>query len=312
MDLRHLRYFLCVAQEMHFGRAALRLGISQPPLSQQIRALEEELGVRLFDRTSRRVRLTQAGRLFEPEARQTLAQADRAAQIARMAGRAEIGQLGLALTTSGPFVPPVARALYRFRQTHPGVELTLREQGRDEQVESVRARQLDVGILRDYEAPVLPDGMVSHCLLREEMLLALRSDHWLARRDAPPGISDLREEPLVLYGGSSGAGFTDHFLALCTGAGFMPKIAHETRSLATLLGLVAAGFGPTILARSMARLHVDNVINRAFDTPVMSALWLVHHVDLSPTGQAFVDMLMEERDATHPLPISRSSDYARG
>lgn len=295
MDLRHLRYFLCVAEEMHFGRAALRLGISQPPLSQQIRALEEELGVRLFDRTSRRVRLTEAGRLFEPEARQTLAQAERAAQIARMAQRAEIGHLGLAFTTSGPFVPPVARALYRFRQTYPNVELILREQGRDEQVESVRSRQLDLGIVRDYEAPLLPDGMVSQCLLKEEMVLALRADHWLALRAAPPSIADLAEEPLVLYGAPNGVGFTEHFFALCARAGFAPKISHEARSLATLLGLVAAGFGPTVIAQSMARLHVDNVVNRPFDIPVMSSLWLIHHEDLSPTGRAFLGTLLEER-----------------
>ncbi|WP_375196814.1 LysR substrate-binding domain-containing protein [Sphingobium sp.] len=297
MDLRHLRYFLCVAEEMHFGRAALRLGISQPPLSQQIRALEEELGVRLFDRTSRRVRLTEAGRLFEPEARQTLAQAERAAQIARMAQRAEIGHLGLAFTTSGPFVPPVARALYRFRQTYPNVELILREQGRDEQVESVRSRQLDLGIVRDYETPILPEGMVSQCLLKEEMVLALRADHWLALRAAPPSIADLAEEPLVLYGAPNGAGFTEHFFALCARAGFAPKISHEARSLATLLGLVAAGFGPTVIAQSMARLHVDNVINRPFDVPVMSSLWLIHHEDLSPTGRAFLRTLLEERRA---------------
>lgn len=297
MDLRHLRYFLCVAEEMHFGRAALRLGISQPPLSQQIRALEEELGVRLFDRTSRRVRLTEAGQLFEPEARQTLAQAERAAQIARMAQRAEIGHLGLAFTTSGPFVPPVARALYRFRQTYPNVELILREQGRDAQVESVRSRQLDLGIVRDYEAPILPEGMVSQCLLMEEMVLALRTDHPLALRSAPPSIADLRDEPLVLYGAPNGAGFTEHFFALCAKAGFAPQISHEARSLATLLGLVAAGFGPTVVAQSMARLHVDNVINRAFDVPVMSSLWLIHNEDLSPTGRAFLKTLLEERQS---------------
>jgi len=298
MDLRHLRYFLCVAEEMHFGRAALRLGISQPPLSQQIRALEEELGVRLFDRTSRKVRLTEAGRLFEPEARRTLAQADRAAQIARMAQRAEIGRLGLGFTTSGPFVPPIARALYRFRKAHPDVELILREQGRDEQIEGVASRQLDLGILRDFTALTLPDGLLSQCLLKEEMVLALRADHPLALRAAPPRIADLFDEPLVLYGAPNGTGFTEHFRALCTEAGFVPKISHEARSLATLLGLVSAGFGPTVIPWSMARLHLDNVVNRPFDLPVMSSLWLIHDRELSPTGLAFLDTLLEECRST--------------
>lgn len=295
MDLRHLRYFLHVAEEMHFGRAAQQLGISQPPLSKQIRALEDELGVRLFDRTSRRVRLTEAGRLFAPEARKALDQADKAAQIARRAQRAEIGRLGLGFTTSGPFVPLVARALHRFRQSYPDVELILREQGRDEQIEGVRTRQLDIGIVRDYRTPVLPEGMVAQCLQREEMILALREDHRLARRAEPPRIADLEDEPLVLYGPPNGTGFTEHFFALCEEAGFVPKIAHEARSLSTLLGLVAAGFGPTIIAESMARLHVDNVVNRSFAMPAPSSLWLVHNEELSPTGEAFRKTILEER-----------------
>lgn len=294
MDLRHLRYFLCVAEEMHFGRAALRLGISQPPLSQQIRALEQELGVRLFDRTSRRVRLTQAGRLFEPEARATLVQAERAAQTARLAQQGEIGRLSLGFTTSGPFVPRIAGALYRFRQAHPHVELVLREQGRDEQIENVYNRQLDIGLVRDFLPPVLPDCMLSHNLLTEEMVLALRTDHPLALREASPSIADLADEPLVLYGAPNGAGFTEHFFALCEQAGFVPRIAHEARSLATLLGLVSAGFGPTVIAQSMARLHVDNVVNRPFDRPVTSSLWLIHNRDLSPTAQAFRATLLED------------------
>jgi len=297
MDLRHLRYFLCVAEEMHFGRAAQRLGISQPPLSKQIRALEDELGVRLFDRTSRRVRLTEAGRLFEPEAGKAVAQADHAAQVARRAYRAEIGRLGLGFTPSGPFVPFVARALHRFRTTYPDVELVLREEGRDDQIEDVRNRQLEIGIVRDYVKPLLPTGMVSQCLLQEEMILAMRSDHPLAQRAAAPRIADLANEPLVLYGAPNGAGFTDQLFALCEAAGFTPRIAHEARGLATLLGLVSAGFGPTVIAQSMARLHIDNIVNRPFETPVPSSLWLIHAEELSPTAQTFRETILEERDS---------------
>lgn len=296
MDLRHLRYFLSVAEELHFGRAAQRLGISQPPLSQQVRALEDELGVRLFERTSRRVRLTEAGRLFEPEARQTLIQAERAAHIARQAQRGEVGHLGLGFTASGPFVPRIAGALYRFRQLHPEVELTLSELGRDEQIEAVRTRQLDIGIVRDFAPPVLPEGLVAQRLLTEDMVLAMRVDHPLALREEPPRIVDLAGEPLVLYGQPNGAGFNEHFFALCEAAGFVPNVAHEARSLATLLGLVAAGFGPTIIARSLARLHVDNIVNRPLDLSVTSTLWLVHSDDLSPTGRAFKETVLAERE----------------
>lgn len=294
MDLRHLRYFLCVAEELHFGRAAIRLGISQPPLSQQIRALEMELGVQLFDRTSRRVRLTVAGKAFEPEARQTLLQADHAATTAQRAQRGEIGHLALSLTPSGPFVPRIAGALYRFRQRYPQVEMTICELGRDEQIEGVRDRRLDIGIVRDFGKPALPAGMVAHCLLTEDMVLTLRADHPLALQEADPGIADLANEPLVLYGGANGAGFNEHFLALCEAAGFVPRIAQEARSLATLLGLVAAGFGPTIIARSMARLHVDTLVNRSFDTSATSSLWLIHHPDLSATAEAFKQAVVAE------------------
>jgi DNA-binding transcriptional LysR family regulator len=301
MDLRHLRYFLSVAEEMHFGRAAQRLGISQPPLSQQIRALEEELGVRLFDRTSRRVRLTEAGRHFLPEAQQTLLQADRAAQAARLAHRGEIGRLSLGFTASAPFVPRVAGALYRFRQSHPAVELVIQELARDQQIDLIQQGQLDIGIVRAFDSPLLPHGMISECLLEEDMLLAMREDHRLARRDAEPTIADLADEPLVLYGATNGAGFNEHFFALCQAAGFQPNIALDVTSFATLLGLVSAGFGATVLARSLARLHVDNLVYRRIVPPVATRLWMIRRVELSPTSRVFIDTIMEDREGDLPM-----------
>jgi DNA-binding transcriptional LysR family regulator len=305
MDLRHLRYFLCVAEEMHFGRAALRLGISQPPLSQQIRALEEELGVQLFERTSRRVSLTDVGRLFVPEARATLAQAERAAQTARLAQMGQIGQLSLGFTASGPFVPRVARALYTFRQSFPNVELTLLEMGRDGQIDAVERRQLDVAIVRCFDRPFVTEGLVSMPLIEEEMFLAIRQDHRLAQQAEDPSIEDLKDEPLVLYSAVIGAGFNEHFFDLCEQAGFRPNIAQEAGSLATLLGLVAAGFGATILAQSLTRLHVDNLAYRSLATPVVSRLWLVHRDDLSPTSQAFKATILAAGDAKETSPPAK-------
>lgn len=291
MDLRHLRYFVCVAEEMHFGRAAQRLGISQPPLSQQIRALEEELGVRLFDRTSRRVRLTEVGNLFLPEARQTLAQADRAMQTARLAERGELGRLRLSFTASAPFVPEVAGALYRFRHSHPQVELALQELDVDTQIDQIAQGQIDIGIIRAFERPSLPADMVAECLLEEDMVLALRADHPLAQNPAP-AIADLAGVPLVLYSVTNGAGFNEHLFALCNKAGFQPTVALEVGSFATLLGLVAAGFGATILAQSLARLQIENVVLRRLSTPVTSRLWLIHKHLLSPTALVFKETVM--------------------
>lgn len=286
MDLRHLRYFVCVAEEMHFGRAAQRLGISQPPLSQQIRALEDELGVRLFERTSRRVSLSEAGRMFLPEAREVLAKVDHAAQVARLTQQGELGRLRLAFTASVPFVPRIADALYAFRQAHPRVELKLHELGRDEQIARVESGELDIGIVRGFDPPLLPGGMVSKCLLEEEMLIAVRKDHPLAQHEVV-AIPDLAGVSLVVYASTRSADFNAHFFALCEEAGFRPNVALEVASFATLLGLVAAGFGATILARSLARLQVENLVLRPLSSDVTSRLWMVHKQDLPPIAQAF-------------------------
>jgi DNA-binding transcriptional LysR family regulator len=292
MDLRHLRYFVCVAEEMHFGRAAQRLGISQPPLSQQIRALEEELGARLFERTSRRVRLTDTGRVFLPEARAALAQVERAIEVARASERGELGRLRLGFTASGPFVPKIADALYAFRQERPQVELNIQELGRDMQIEAIDQDQLDIGMVRAADPPVLPAGLRSRCIYKEEMLLTLREDHALALRDAPILITDLADVPFVLYGATGGAGFNENFFALCAEAGFKPRVASEASSFATLLGLVAAGFGATVLAQSLLRLHVEGLVFRSITPPVTSRLWMIHKDQLPAAAAAFRDSLL--------------------
>ena len=127
MELRHLRYFIAVAEELHFGRAAQVLGISQPPLSQQIQALEQEVGARLFERTNRRVELSEAGRLFLEEARLVLAQVDKAADVARRAQLGELGELKIGFTSSAPFNSTIPQAIFSFRQRFPAVHLNLRE-----------------------------------------------------------------------------------------------------------------------------------------------------------------------------------------
>jgi DNA-binding transcriptional LysR family regulator len=292
MDLRHLRYFICVAEEMHFGRAAMRLGISQPPLSQQIRALEDELGARLFERTSRRVRLTEVGRMFLPEAREALAQVERAVRVAQQSERGELGRLRLGFTASAPFVPRIADALYGFQQSHPDVDLTLQELARDDQIYKIVNDEIDIGIVRELNQPVLPDGLTYRCLISEEMLLALREDHPLAQQGDSVAIADLAGVPLVLYGATNGAGFNEHLLALCEAAGFQPRIALQASSFATLLGLVAAGFGATVLAPSLARVHVDNLVFRGLAGPVTSRLWMIHKDPLSSTARAFQKMVI--------------------
>ncbi|CAN5256364.1 LysR family transcriptional regulator [soil metagenome] len=294
MDFRHLRYFACVAEEMHFGRAALRLGMSQPPLSQQIKLFEQRLGVQLFERTSRRVQLTPAGRAMLPLAQQAIAHVNLAFETARRADRGEVGTLAVGFTTSAPFVPRIASELYRFRQAYPDVELQLTELSREEQIVRLTERRLDIGIMRGFERPTLPDALRTRMLTEEPMLLAMRDDHPLASKPGPLTIADLSGEPIVLYERSLGSGFNEHFLTLCLNAGFEPNIAQEASGVATLLGLVGAGFGVTVLAKSLSALHPESITYRPIaQDDAISRLWLAHHVCMTPSCALFASAISD-------------------
>lgn len=293
MDLRHLRYFATVAEEMHFGRAAHRLGISQPPLSQQIRALEDELGVQLFERTSRRVRLTEAGRQFLPEVRATLAQSEQAVLTARLAHRGEVGRLRLGFSTSVPFIPRVVDALSRFRQTYPQISLQLHELPRGEQIARIERGLLDVAILRSFSEPDLPANMQSFSIQREGLVLAMRTDHPLAHRTDALTLKDVEGEPLILFDAITGAGFNERLIEHCQLLGFQPDVAMEAGSIATLLGLAAAGLGITILSPSLARLNVDTLVFRPLEVPFTSELLMLHMERLSPATSNFRQMIAD-------------------
>ena len=289
MELRHLRYFVRVAEELHFGRASRLLGISQPPLSQQIRALEDELDVRLFDRTSRRVALTEAGRVFLPEARRVLEQAGLAISAAQRAERGEVGALAIGFTASAPFVPIIATTLFAFRRACPEVHLDLSEIPLDVQIASLTERRIDVGIMRGFHPPALPEGLVATALLEEPMMIAMRPDHPLAGSGETLTIADLAGHPFVLYERSFGVGFNEHLMLLCRAAGFEPNVVQEASGLATLLGLVAAGFGLTVIAKSLSALHPDNVVyHQICQADAISRLWLVHQRAMSPACARFI------------------------
>lgn len=293
MELRQLRYFVRVAEELHFGRAAALLGISQPPLSQQIRALEDELGLALFERTSRRVKLTEPGRVFLAEARRTLDQANRTMEIARRARLGQFGELSIGFTASVPFVSDVASALFRFRQAHPTVHLQLDELARATQIAALSDRTLDLGFIRSAEQPALPDGLVATVFLEEDLLVALRADHALARDDGKVPLEAILTEPFILYERRVGAGFNEHLFDLFRKAGHDPHIVLETSGPTALLGLVAAGFGLTIVSRSLTALHLDNLVYRELDCAnATSRLWLVHHESMSPACAVLVAMIL--------------------
>jgi DNA-binding transcriptional LysR family regulator len=292
MELRHLRYFVQVAEDLHFARAAQHLGISQPPLSQQIRALEDELEVRLLDRTSRSVALTPAGRLFLDEARATLRQADHAALIARRAARGELGEVTIGFNASAPFIPAITRAIHQFRSTYPDVRLRLLEMGGPALLEAVADRGVDLAFLRRARRPDLPDTISAVSLLTEGLVAAMRPDHRLAAREGIR-LRDLEGEPLLVYGQNRSGGFTQEFLAMLRDAGVTPMVAQTADEIATLFGLAAAGLGITVTPRSLGALRSDDLVHRPLlDPEAVTGMWLLHGKrDLTLPTQRFLDII---------------------
>lgn len=295
MELRHLRYFIAVAEELHFGRAALRLGISQPPLSQQIQALEDELGACLFERTNRRVALSAVGELFLPEARAVLAQLDKALAVARRAQQGELGELKVGFTSSAPFTSTIPRALRAFRQACPAVHLDLRELSSREVAEAVGEGLLQVGMIRPLDP--LPDGLEALQLFAEPLVAVLPAGHPRAVESAGGiALAELAVEPFVFFPRSFGTGLYDQVLGLARAAGFSPHIVQEASEAMTLIGLVATGLGVTILPASFSRMRIDGVVWRTLRDPGAStAVWLVRRRgEQSPLVQRFAELLASE------------------
>ena len=296
MELRHLRYFVVLAEELHFSRAAQRLGISQPPLSQQIRALELSLNARLFERTNRRVELTEAGRALLVEARATLDQAERAVNIVGQAQRGEIGELKIGFAPSAPLIAPFTATILAFRKAAPGVRLVLNEQVTTQQIDALLERRLHVGFIRSPSIPDLPDAIAAIELYREPLSVFMRADHPLARHRAVP-LKALAAEPFVFFPRSHGTSLHDQVFALCRKAGFIPRVDQEARGNATILGLVAVGLGVSILPASLHGIAVTDVACRELSPAgVPTSMWLIHRRhDQSPASEAFVALALANR-----------------
>ena len=250
IELRHLRYFVAVAEELHFGRAARKLGIAQPPLSLQIQRLEAELGVSLFDRTSRRVELTAAGRSLLADGKRVIENFYSATDAARRAARGETGTLSVAFAASvmSLSLPKVIR---RFREEFPGVRLELRELSTGAQIAALRTGDLDIGFLRE---PPPDDAFVTETVMRERLVLALSKRHPLASRKRVR-LADVANEDFVLFPRDLAPGLHAQVLAMCAEAGVHPRIVQTSRELYTTISLVEAELGVTIIpdaARKMS------------------------------------------------------------
>ena len=291
MELRHLRYFIAVAEELHFGRAAQVLGISQPPLSQQIQALEEELGARLFERTNRRVALSEAGRLFLDEARQVLAQVDKAADVARRAQLGELGEMKIGFTSSAPFNSSIPQAIFAFRQAFPAVHLNLLEMSSRDVAEALVEESIEIGVMRPFP---LADSLVGVELFREPLVAVIQAEHPLAEgSENGLYIGALADEPFVFFPRSYGSGLYAQLLSLARQAGFSPHIAQEAGEAMTIIGLVSAGLGVSVLPASFQHMRIKGVVYRPLlDDDASTAVWLVQRKgNPSPMAKAFAELV---------------------
>jgi DNA-binding transcriptional LysR family regulator len=248
MELRHLKYLVALAEELHFGRAAIRLNISQPPLSQQIRQLEEELGTRLFDRTKREVRITEAGRRLVEEAHGILARVDHLSAVASLAGRGEIGHI--AVGVPGGVNPILTKALGVFDKQYPGVRIELHYMNTGAQIEALREGRLDVGFVN---LPIQAPFLVTETILREPFWLALPKGHRLAKQKTV-SVTSLKDERMILFPRRVTPGIHDTITGTCRNAGFTLLVAHEVDSILGALTLVSAGLGMAFCTPDINRL----------------------------------------------------------
>ncbi len=287
-ELRHLRYFVAVAEELHFGRAAVRLGMAQPPLSQQVQALERSLGVRLLDRSRRHVALTPAGTQLLGDARRILADATSAAQAARRAAKGETGTLSVAFAASVMFLA-LPRIIRRFREQFSGVHLELRELATGPQLTALRSGELDVGFLRH---PPVDPALVTETVMIEPLVVAVSRRHPLAARRRI-ALRDLASHDFVLFPSDLAPGLHAQVLSLCSNAGFAPAVRQVSRELYTTVSLVEAGMGVTIIPASVRKMGWRGV--KYFPIPGPAA---TTHIDAawradngSPVVRAFLELV---------------------
>ncbi len=307
MELRHLRYFVTVAEEGHVTRAAERLGMQQPPLSQQIRALERELDVQLFRRKPRGVELTEPGRAFLSDARAVLAHVEHAFAATRRTARGEEGRIAIGFTSSAPFHPFVPRVIRAFRDSFPQVALTLEESGTTELIDDLRGERVDAAFIRTPVAN--PVGLTVNLLLDEAMVVALPSSHALAEQ-GPDGaaftLAMLAAETFIVYRRRSGPGLYDAIFAACHAAGFSPQVGQEAPRIVSTLNLVAAGLGVAIVPTSLQRMQMDGVIYRLLQgqpQPRAPLLLATRRGDTGPVVRRFLDQVkLTARSFSGQLP----------
>ncbi len=307
MEIRRLRYFLAVAEELSFTRAAERLHIAQPPLSLQIRALEQELGAQLFDRSQRHVYLTQAGRHLFERARDILAAVEAAKAEVRCAELGDVGMLHLGYASSAMFTSSLTSSIKQFQGAFPQVLLTLHEMTSLDQLNALHYQTLDAGIVRKTDIK-LPKGIVIEEWYRTRLVAAIAHDHPLVKRRTI-GIADLSTQPFIMYPRESGIGLYWQVLHLCTSAGFRPRIAREVQELTTIVGLVDAGEGVAIVPADTQSIKLPGVSYvRLRDEGAFSVLYLAYRErDRNAHLHGLMSKLRRNAGAAPSAPTERGS-----
>ncbi|AST79861.1 TPA: LysR family transcriptional regulator [Citrobacter freundii] len=277
IELRHLRYFVAVAEELHFGRAAARLNISQPPLSQQIQMLEQQVGARLLARTNRSVALTAAGKQFLADSRQILGLVNDAAARAERLHQGEAGELRIGFTSSAPFIRAVSDTLSLFRQQYPDMHLQTREMNTREQLAPLSEGALDLGLMRNTQ---LPESLHHEVILHEPLMAMIPRMYPLAQKPVVT-LAELAKEPFVFFDPHVGTGLYDDILGMMRRYQLSPVITQEVGEAMTIIGLVAAGLGVSILPASFKKVQLNEMCWVPIaEEDAVSEMWLVwsaHH-----------------------------------
>ena len=263
MELRHLRYFVAVAQEEHMTRAAAQLGIQQPPLTQQIQILEKELGVKLFIRESRRIYLSPAGRVFLTDAQAILASVEQAIHRVQRFELGEEGNIRLGFTSSASMHQMTPDLVRTFRQTYPLISLDIEEGAAHDLIHALAQEKIDIAFSRSSVKPY--SGIASIELLKEDMVIAIPMHHPLST--TPNGIlslKDLRDENFIFYQQVNGSGIKELLISECAKDGFEPKCAQVVYRIMGALHIVASGLGIAIVPKSMQAIQPESVVYKTF------------------------------------------------
>ncbi|UYA58976.1 LysR family transcriptional regulator [Pectobacterium colocasium] len=299
MELRYLRYFVAVAQARHFTRAAENLGMSQPPLSQQIKKFEQEIGTPLFKRLTRGVEMTEAGQALYEDARRILQLTDSAIARTRSIARGEKGSLNVGFSPSAMFHPTVLALLHRYCKQYPNVQPLPKEESPATLIASLQERNTDIAFLR---LPCdLSDEINGEILAEEPMKLVLPAGHALSHK-TQVSLSELRQEPLIIFPREVCPGLHDMIIRTCYLSGYGPRPSPFAPQLTATIGMVAAGFGITLVPESLACIKADNVTYHDIGMPEIhtqvAAIWRKH--ERSPTIVNMIHLIRQHLSSLYP------------